>query len=152
MRILVVDDFEEARNVTEAALLSSGYSDVVTAESAKDAFDILDAEAPNVDLVLLDIVMPIMDGIKTCAQLRKDARYAKLPIIMLTSLEDMDSLADAFIAGATDYIAKPFTRQELVARIQSILQGKSSGDHRQKVERISPAREQPSLSTLTADL
>ena len=104
MRILVVDDVEEARDVTEAALMSAGYCDVVTAGSAWEALNILDVWRPNFDIVLLDIVIPKMSGIEICARIRKEARYADAPIIMLTSLDDMDSLADAFIVGATDYI------------------------------------------------
>jgi sigma-B regulation protein RsbU (phosphoserine phosphatase) len=64
-------------------------------------------------------VMPNIDGIEICARVRKDERYANLPIIMLTSLDDEESLKDAFAAGATDYIAKPFTQMELVARMQT---------------------------------
>src|SRR5580704_18812627 len=93
VRILVVDDQEDARDLTEGALLSAGYSDIVTAESGWDALKILDLgrpteEAPPVDLMLLDIVMPEMDGVEACARIRNDARYADMPIIMVTSLDD----------------------------------------------------------------
>ena len=123
MRILLVDDHDESRELTEAALNSAGFIEVATAASAWDALNILDIwradRGPTVDLILLDIVMPKMNGIETCARVRKDERYAKLPIIMLTALHDVESLSDAFIAGATDYIAKPFTLVELVARVQT---------------------------------
>jgi DNA-binding response OmpR family regulator len=120
---LLVDDHDESRELTEAALNSAGFIEVATAASAWDALNILDIwradRGPTVDLILLDIVMPKMNGIETCARIRKDERYAKLPIIMLTALHDVESLSDAFIAGATDYIAKPFTLVELVARVQT---------------------------------
>jgi DNA-binding response OmpR family regulator len=120
---LLVDDHDESRELTEAALNSAGFIDVATAASAWDALNILDIwradRGPTVDLILLDIVMPKMNGIEACARIRKDERYAKLPIIMLTALHDVESLSDAFIAGATDYIAKPFTLAELVARVQA---------------------------------
>ena len=123
VRILLVDDHDESRDLTEAALNSAGFIDVATAASAWDALNILDIwradRGPTVDLILLDIIMPKMNGIETCARIRKDERYAKLPIIMLTSLDDVESLSDAFIAGATDYITKPFTLMELVAHIQT---------------------------------
>jgi PleD family two-component response regulator len=135
LRILVVDDQEDSRDLTEGALLSAGYNDIVTAESGWGALKILDIgrpteEAPPVDLLLLDIVMPEMDGVEACARIRNDARYADMPIIMVTSLDDVDSLANAFVAGATDYITKPVNRVELVARVRSALRLKQELDRR----------------------
>jgi phosphoserine phosphatase RsbU/P len=140
MRILVVDDQEDSRDLTEGALLSAGYIDIVTAESGWTALKILDVgrasdEAPPVDLMLLDIVMPEMDGVEACARIRNDERYADLPIIMVTSLDDMNSLANAFVAGATDYITKPVNRVELVARVRSALRLKQELDRRLARER-----------------
>ena len=140
MRILVVDDQEDSRDLTEAALLSAGYADIVTAASAWDALKILDVglttiEMPAVDVVLLDIVMPEMDGIEACARIRNDPRCADLPVLMVTALGDMDSLANAFVAGASDYITKPINRVELVARVRSALRLKQELDRRQARER-----------------
>jgi PleD family two-component response regulator len=140
VRILVVDDQEDARDLTEGALLSAGYTDLVTAESGWDALRMLDvggttAETGSVDLVLLDIVMPEMDGVEACARIRNDERYADTPIIMVTSLDDVDSLANAFVAGATDYITKPVNRVELVARVRSALRLKQELDRRLARER-----------------
>ena len=100
MRILLVDDLDESREIAEAALLSAGYSDVVLAKSGREALRLMDTWHP-VDLVLLDIMMPTMDGIETCTHIRKNARHTNLPIIMLTTIDNMDAVADAFIAGAT---------------------------------------------------
>jgi PleD family two-component response regulator len=140
MKILMVDDSEDARHLTEGALRSAGYGDVVTAGSAWEAIKFLDlgrttSDGPSVDIVLLDIVMPEMDGIEACARIRNDARYADTPIIMVTSLDDMDSLSNAFVAGATDYVTKPVNRVELVARIRSALKLKSELERRQSRER-----------------
>jgi CheY-like chemotaxis protein len=131
VRILLVDDHEESREITEAVLASAGFGDVVTAASAWAALKMLGIwratdRGPNVDLILLDIVMPNIDGIEICARIRKDERYANLPIIMLTSLDDQGSLTDAFSAGATDYIAKPFSRTELVTRMQAAVKLKTT--------------------------
>jgi len=139
MRILVVDDAEDSRELTEAALLSAGYNDVITADSAWGALKILDVgrntdEKPSVDLILLDIIMPEVDGIEACARIRNDARYADIPIIMVTSLDDMDSLSNAFVAGATDYVTKPINRVELVARVRAALKLKAELDRRQARE------------------
>jgi sigma-B regulation protein RsbU (phosphoserine phosphatase) len=147
MRILVVDDQEDSRDLTEGALLSAGYTDIVTAESGWDALKILDVgskgdTAPPVDVMLLDIIMPGMDGVEACARIRSDERYADLPIIMVTSLDDVNSLANAFVAGATDYVTKPVNRVELVARVRSALRLKQELDRRL-------AREQELLSFLS---
>jgi PleD family two-component response regulator len=140
MRILVVDDQEDSRDLTEGALLSAGYSDIVTAKSGWEALKILDVgrttdDAPPVDCMLLDIVMPEMDGVEACARIRNDQRYADLPILMVTALDDMDSLANAFVAGATDYITKPVNRVELVARVRAALRLKQELDRRLARER-----------------
>ena len=142
MRILIVDDSPEFCDLTEAALLSAGYTDVATAPSAWDAFKFLDIigrlsnhDGAQADIVLLDVVMPEVDGIEACARIRSDERYADIPIIMVTSLEDMESLANAFVAGASDYITKPVKRVELLARVRAALKLKSELERRQARER-----------------
>jgi PleD family two-component response regulator len=141
MRILVVDDNEDSRDVTEAALLTAGYRDVQTAASAATAFKHLKlgtvgAEVRcDIDIILLDIVMPEIDGIEACAMIRKDPRHTDIPIIMVTSLDDMDSLANAFVAGATDYVTKPVNRIELLARVRAALKLKSELQRRKARER-----------------
>jgi len=148
MRILVIDDSEDSRDLTEGALLSAGYADIVTASSGWEALKILDVgratdEKSTVDVALLDILMPEMDGVETCARIRNDPRYADLPIIMVTALNDMNSLSHAFVAGATDYVTKPVNRVELVARVRAALKLKQELDRRQ-------AREQELLSFLSS--
>jgi PleD family two-component response regulator len=140
MRILVVDDSEDARDITEAALLSAGYKNVQVASSAWEAFKILDLGrtgdfTPTTDIVLLDIMMPEIDGIEACARIRNDPNYIDTPIIMVTSLEDMDSLSNAFVAGATDYVNKPVNRVELVARVRAALKLKAELERRLTRER-----------------
>jgi phosphoserine phosphatase RsbU/P len=141
MRILVVDDAEDSCDLTEAVLLSAGYTDVRIAHSARDAFKVMDIERPSekggteVDVVLLDIVMPEVDGIEACARMRSDTRYADTPIIMVTSVDDVDSLANAFVAGASDYITKPIKRVELLARVRAALKLKAELDRRHERER-----------------
>jgi len=144
----VIDDSEDSRDLTEGALLSAGYTDIVTAGSGWEALKILDVgrvsqEKSTVDVALLDIVMPEMDGVEACARIRNDPRYADLPIIMVTSLHDMNSLANAFVAGATDYVTKPVNRVELVARVRAALRLKQELDRRQ-------AREHELLSFLSS--
>jgi len=140
MRILVVDDSEDARDLLEGALLSAGYTEVVTAPSGWEALKLLDVgntgvEAASVDLILLDVLMPEMDGVEACARIRNDGRYAELPIIMVTAVDDMNVLANAFVAGATDYVTKPVNRIELVARVRAAFRLKQELDRRQARER-----------------
>ena len=141
MRILVVDDAEESREIIEAALLSGGYRDIATAASGWEAIKFLDVGSdgngapPAADIVLLDIMMPEIDGIETCARIRNDPRYVDIPIIMVTSLDDMESLANAFVAGANDYINKPLNRVELIARVRAALKLKAELERRQARER-----------------
>jgi sigma-B regulation protein RsbU (phosphoserine phosphatase) len=141
MRILVVDDSEDSRDIAEAALMSAGYMDVATAGSAAEAYKLLDIGGKSdgkdvpVDLMLLDIVMPKIDGIEACARIRSDVRYSDVPVIMVTALADMDSLANAFVAGANDYITKPLNRIELLARVRSALKLKAELERRQARER-----------------
>ncbi len=139
MHILLVDDSEEGRDVTEAMLLVAGYENIETESSGTGALALLGIGAPArkpvpLDLVLLDVVMPDMDGIETCARIRNDPRYADAAIIMVTRLSDTDSLANAFVAGATDYIHKPVNRVELLARVRSALKLKAELDRRKARE------------------
>lgn len=141
MRILIVDDSDDFRDIIEAALHSAGYKNVVTAASAWDAFKVLDIgkDASNgavpVDIILLDILMPDVDGIEACARIRSDGRYADVPIIMVSALADVDSLSNAFMAGANDYIHKPINRIELLARVRAALKLKAELVRRQERER-----------------
>ncbi len=141
MNILIVDDSDDQRELTEAALRSAGYNGVRSAASANEAFKILDIGRNSsngtvpVDIVLLDIVMPDTDGIEACAYIRSQERYEDLPIIMITSLDDMGSLASAFVAGANDYITKPVNRIELLARVRTALKLKDELEQRRERER-----------------
>jgi phosphoserine phosphatase RsbU/P len=140
MRILVVDDDEYGREIAEAMLVSAGYESVTTAASANEAYRSLGIDGastrstPGIDLVLLDVIMPGIDGIEACARIRSEPRYCGLPIIMVTSLADADNLANAFVAGATDYISKPVNRVELLARVRSALRLKAEFDRREARE------------------
>src|SRR5580704_14912 len=76
-----------------------------------------------------------MDGVEVCARIRNHQRYADLPIIMVTSVDDMDTLSNAFVAGANDYVTKPVNRMELIARVRAALRLKAELDRRQARER-----------------
>jgi adenylate cyclase len=122
--ILVVDDLPQNIRLLEAVLMPRGHS-VVPAGSGREALERL-ASQP-VDLVLLDIVMPEMDGYEVCRTLRGDPATSFLPVVMITASGEQEKVA-AIEAGADDFIAKPFEQPELLARVNSLLRIKRYHD------------------------
>ncbi|WP_291651170.1 response regulator transcription factor [Clostridium sp.] len=113
--ILVVDDEKDIREIIEIYLINEGYN-IVLASDGIEALEKLRKE--KIDLIILDIMMPKLDGIRTCLEIRKEK---KMPIIMLSAKsEDSDKILGLNI-GADDYIIKPFNPLELVARVKSQL-------------------------------
>ncbi|BAC90610.1 two-component response regulator [Gloeobacter violaceus PCC 7421] len=114
-KILVVDDEASIRRILETRLSMIGY-DVVTAADGEEALEVFSREHP--DLVVLDVMMPKLDGYGVCQELRKDS---DVPIIMLTALGDVADRITGLELGADDYVVKPFSPKELEARIRSVL-------------------------------
>jgi adenylate cyclase len=123
-RILVVDDVPENLRLLEAVLAPRGY-DVVSAADGRTALELI--ESANPDLVLLDVVMPQMDGYEVCRRLREREETAVLPVIMLTSSTGPEK-TQAIEAGADDFIPKPFNHHELLTRVRSLLRIKRYHD------------------------
>ncbi|MEA2382842.1 MAG: adenylate cyclase [Solirubrobacteraceae bacterium] len=122
--ILVVDDLAQNIRLLEAVLAPRGYT-IVAAQSGQEALERV-ATAP-VDLVLLDILMPGMDGYAVCRALRDDPATSYLPVVMITASGDQEKIA-AIEAGADDFVAKPFDQAELVARVGSLMRIKRYHD------------------------
>lgn len=118
-KILVVDDDKLVTDLLEKLLKSEGYQVVTTNDSSK-ALEIANAETP--DLVLLDLMMPQPDGFRVCRMIREVPEFKRLPIIIVTALDDSDSRAVAFGAGANDYLTKPFHPDELSEKIVAALE------------------------------
>ncbi len=102
--VMIVDDDEAERLLVRESLEQAGYT-VVEAADGVEALKLLGHCLP--DLVLLDVMMPVMDGFETCAKLRENKRLKHLPVVMVTGLEDVDSIEMAFEAGATSFLTKP---------------------------------------------
>ncbi|AWB67032.1 fused response regulator/phosphatase [Saccharobesus litoralis] len=116
MRILVVDDQDLNRTMLQFMLESEGY-EVILAEHGKVAIDIFDDVQP--DIVLLDVVMPVMDGYETAPLLKQKAGDIHLPIIFITALDDQKSMLKCLEVGGDDFLAKPFDKVILTAKIRA---------------------------------
>ncbi len=117
-QILVVDDDEDAREMLRQFLENQGYG-VLVAENGQRAIRMVEEERP--DLVLMDANMPLMDGFAACSLIRGQSATANIPIVMVTVLEDSESVNRAFAAGAEEYITKPIRWAVLRQRIRKIL-------------------------------
>jgi two-component system, OmpR family, KDP operon response regulator KdpE len=120
--ILVVDDEPQIRRVMRATLTAHGYA-IVEARDGQEALEKMRSERP--DLVILDVNMPVMDGLETCRAIRGGSN---VPVIMLTVRSAEKDKVRALDAGADDYIVKPFGIQELLARIRAALRRSPSGE------------------------
>jgi putative two-component system response regulator len=121
-RVLCVDDNRLNRELVTATLSDAGL-DTVVAEHGREALEVLAREP--IDLVLLDLMMPVQDGGETLTLLRADSRYEFLPVIVLTSQRNSATRQEAIVAGADDFISYPLNRLELLTRIRSLLRMKN---------------------------
>ena len=123
--ILVVDDLTQNNDLLEAYLTPQGY-EVIKAVSGEEA---LEKIADNqIDLILLDVMMPGMDGFEVTRRIRQDKKNKLMPIILVTALKETEDRIKGIQAGCDDYISKPFNKMELLARIQSLLKVKAYND------------------------
>ena len=118
-KILVVDDEPSLLRLTGFALQTAGYQ-VVTAETAREALEKVRSEKP--DLVILDVMLPDMSGLEVCQLLRADPKSDNLPIIMLSARAEVPDRVRGLKSGADEYITKPVDSDELLARIETLLQ------------------------------
>lgn len=118
MNILAIDDDEIILDLLVASLKSFGFSEVTTARSAEQAIEIISNCKNPFDCFLLDIQMPGMNGVELCRYIRNQQELKVTPILMITSLSDRTHINQAFAAGATDYVTKPFDALELSTRIR----------------------------------
>jgi len=117
-RVLCVDDNKLNRDLVTSTLSDAGF-DVAVAENGREALTSI--EQQSIDVVLLDLIMPVQDGSETLRMLRSDTRYEFLPVIVLTSHRGTGLRQDAIVSGADDFITYPLNRLELITRIRSLL-------------------------------
>ncbi|MDM8535393.1 hybrid sensor histidine kinase/response regulator [Desulfobacterales bacterium HSG17] len=123
--ILIVDDNPQNLQILGQFLKQNNYN-VAAAVDGKPALEMIASRKP--DLVLLDIMMPIMDGIETCRQIKANPETNDIPVIFLTAKVETDDIVKGFEIGAADYVTKPFNTYELLARIKTHLELKKSRD------------------------
>ncbi len=137
--ILVVDDDPIVRSLMRATLVHDGFS-VIEAEDGVEGCRLYEEHRP--DLLLVDVLMPRMDGYQLCRELRRDPQSAFVPIVVATSLDDLPSIARAYDAGATDFIPKPINWLVLNHRVRYVLRAsRAFEDLRRNQERLIAAKE-----------
>ncbi len=115
IRILAVDDEPDLRALLRILLMNRGY-DVTEAASGAEAVELVRTQ-PQYDLVIMDIMMPGLDGIQACAQIRK---FSTVPMLFLTAKSQLTDKAQAYASGGDDYLAKPFAQSELMMKVESL--------------------------------
>ena len=118
-KALVVDDSRTIRIIIRRILLELGY-EVCDASNGKEALDVLEAEKPDVSLVLADWNMPIMNGLELLKALRQDSAFSALKVLMVTTETEMEHMQSAMDAGADEYVMKPFTRDILLEKLEIV--------------------------------
>ena len=136
VRLLVVDDEPVCRRVYSVQLSESGYliTQAVNGKEALEKIEEADKAGELFDIVLLDVVMPNMSGYEVCRILRRKYPADKLPVLMLTAKDRVEDRVAGLEAGANDYLAKPFSRHELLARIHTHVSLKNLTDERRRLE------------------
>lgn len=132
-KILIVDDNVANVDLLETYLVSAKYS-VIKAFDGLEALTVAYEEEP--DLILLDIMMPELDGYEVCKRLRADKKMQFIPIVMITALTEMDAKIKGLDVGADDFLSKPFNRLEMLARIRSLLRIKTLHNDLERSENI----------------
>ena len=115
IRILAVDDEPDLRSLLRILLKSKGY-EVLEAASGQEAVELLRSE-PRIDLVIMDIMMPGLNGVQACAEIRK---FSTVPMLFLTAKSQLSDKAEAYASGGDDYLAKPFSQNELMMKGESL--------------------------------
>lgn len=117
-KVLVVDDEADMVDLLRDPLLREGF-DVLSANAGREALEVVRTQSP--DIVLLDLMLPDVDGLEVCRQMKWDPATAQIPVLMLTGKADEADVVLGLGIGAEDYVTKPFSLKELIARIKVIM-------------------------------
>ncbi len=131
--ILVVDDNALDRELLKDMLGAEGYQ-IVTAQDGEEALEKIEQELP--DLILLDVIMPRLDGYGVCREIKSDPRTLLIPVIMVTSLQATEERITGIEMGADEFLSKPYNRQELLTRVRSLLKLKRHTDELENAETV----------------
>ena len=131
--VLVVDDDQAHRFLTRDALERAGFA---VEEAAGGEQGLIAAERMRPDLVVLDVMMPMVDGYAVCAELRRKPEFMHLPILMVTAVDDVESIDRAFEAGATNLVTKPCNWTLLVYHIKYLLRSSQIEDELRKTKEL----------------
>ena len=126
--ILVVDDKPQNIELIEAYLSPEGY-EIVKASNGREAMGKLSSE--QIDMVLLDVIMPGMNGYEVCRRIKANPKTAALPVLLLTSLHQRENMVDGMNAGADDFITKPIEKDDLILLVRNAVRGKRLYDEKQ---------------------
>lgn len=142
MSIIIVDDNATNQLIIKTILNKAGYKNLKIASSARELYGLLGIDSlvvkdADVDLILMDMMMPDIDGLEACKRIQCDDRFKDVPIIFVTAVGDSNKMAEALDAGASDYVMKPINKMELLARIRSALRLKQEIDwHKERDKRM----------------
>ena len=117
-KVLLVDDTETVLMFEKMMLAGTGHQ-IVTAKNGVEALKVAEEVCP--DIILLDIMMPEMDGIETCQRLKDSAKTKDIPVVMVTTKGDPDRVERAYSAGCNDYLTKPLDKLDLLAKVRKHL-------------------------------
>jgi two-component system phosphate regulon response regulator PhoB len=147
-RILVVEDEPDLRSLLDRSLEEAGYR----VSLAEDGIEALEKAATEpLDLILLDLMIPHIDGIEVCRRLKRDARTARLPVIMLTARQEPVDRIAGLELGADDYVTKPFNLRELVLRVGAVLSRSRGERGRSAILGDAGLRLDPTARVVTVD-
>lgn len=116
MRILLVDDSNTMRRIVQNQIKSVGNNEIIEAGNGEEGLALLASNMP-VDLIVLDINMPVLDGMAMLRKVRAEPKYSSIKIVMVTSESEKTKVMDAIAAGANDYLVKPFTTENLLKKL-----------------------------------
>jgi len=122
-KVMVIDDSQTIRKTAETLLVKEGFTVITAADGFEALAKIADHEP---DLIFIDIMMPRLDGYQACSLIKSNARYAKTPVIMLSSKDGLFDRARGRIVGSDEYLTKPFTKDELIGAVRVHLARKAA--------------------------